>query len=114
MVVFDGALFVLALRIGIRHVREVQCLQRRVGEMEEGEQNVQEADQGTPQGMRLWGRNERPSGVNKGCTSMVERMAGAEPASIVEIMLRDSILYYFVCVCSFFFFPSAACSPGRC
>lgn len=109
MVLFDGALFVLAFRIGVRHVREVQCLQGSQGGVEESECNTpgtQHPGQGTLHGLELRRRNKSSSRVNKGKgrTLMVKKIVGAEPASMVEIMLCDSILYYFVYVRSLYAF----------
>jgi hypothetical protein len=116
MVLFDGALFVRALRIGIRHAKEVQCLQRSEGGIEEGERNIRETEnlsQGASHGLKLRGRHRCLSRVNKGRAPMVRKMVGTEPASMVEIMLRDSILYYFVYVRSFYAVPFLPLSSPR-
>ncbi|KAF9461230.1 hypothetical protein BDZ94DRAFT_1299385 [Collybia nuda] len=84
IILFDFMLFVFAVRIGLRHVRETQCLHRRGGGLNQVAGGVR------------WGKQKDRSSGGKERMGPPAFITKTERVSMVEVMLRDSILYYLV------------------
>jgi hypothetical protein len=102
---FDFMLCVLAVRVAIRHIRELQCLHvsLQIGEStQQNEKGAQQTGEGAEENGVSWSKRLGRGWGSKGWirASMMRMVVGATPASIVEVMLRDSILYYFAYVLS--------------